>query len=128
MPVSTDINLIPRIQDGEWTMMIHIKTNGITVQNNTQLDLNDSKSLRKTEEAYREKIEDRVSSAIKEAQQMKADIMQFGDKFHKKYPKEWDKVKDHWEEVYPEVRTTFMINAQISGQGYINQSIQSKEQ
>lgn len=128
MPVSTDINLIPRIQDGEWTMMIHIKTNGITVQNNTQLDLNDPKSLRKTEEAYREKIEDRVSSAIKEAQQMKADIMQLGDKFHKKYPKEWNKVKDHWEEVYPEVRTTFMINAQISGQGYINQSIQSKEQ
>lgn len=39
VPVLTRVNLTPKIQGGEWKMIVNIKTEGMVVQNNTDLDL-----------------------------------------------------------------------------------------
>ncbi|MBR2567111.1 MAG: Ger(x)C family spore germination protein [Paenibacillus sp.] len=126
-PISTVIHLIPKIQDEEWKVIIHIKTDGTLAQNGTNLDLSDTKTLKKVEYDFGEAIKSRVSSAFQEMQKMKADVINLGEGFHRKYPKQWEKVKDRWEEFIPEVKTEFVIDAHIGGWGYTNKSVKSEE-
>ncbi|CAI6082179.1 Spore germination protein B3 [Paenibacillus sp. JJ-100] len=126
-PISTEVHLIPKIQDEEWKVIIHIKTDGTIAQNGTNLNLSDAKTLKKVEYDFGEAIKSRVSSAFQEMQKMKADVIYLGKRFHRKYPKQWKKVKGQWEEFIPEVKTEFVIDAHIGGLGYTNKSVESEE-
>jgi len=48
---------------------------------------------------------------------MKADIFGFAEEFHRKYPKQWNQVKDQWDGVYPKVEVTIDIKAHIRSPG-----------
>lgn len=122
-PVSVSTNLIPEFHNGKWKMVVEIQTTGTIVQNTTKLDMNHQKSLEKVEKAYREKIEERVTQALEEIQGMKADVVHYGLEFHRKYPKQWAKIKNRWDEVFPEVETEFKIQADIHRQGSINEPV-----
>ncbi len=126
-PVSTKVDLTPKIQDGEWKIIASIHTEGTVVQNTTNLNLNNRKSIKKVEEAYREKVKGRIWRAIEQAQEMNVDVVHFGKEFSRHYPDEWKKVEKNWEEVFPEVKVDFRIDAHIRRQGYINKPVKSKE-
>jgi spore germination protein KC len=38
---------------------------------------------------------------------MKVDIFGFAEAFERKYPKEWNKEKDRWNDIFPKVGVTF---------------------
>src|SRR5690606_23086482 len=50
-PVSAQINLIPKIQNNKWTMIIKIKTEGSIALNTTNLDITTSKAIKTIEKA-----------------------------------------------------------------------------
>ncbi|WP_212962829.1 Ger(x)C family spore germination protein [Siminovitchia fordii] len=127
-PVKTEVNLTPRIQNGEWKMIVDVHTEGTIVQNGTTLDLDDRKSERKINKVYRDKVEERIRKAIEAAQEHGLDVVGYGREFHQKYPQQWKKVEGRWEEVFPEVKTEFHIHANIRRQGYINEPIKTKGQ
>lgn len=126
-PVATQVSLIPRIQNGEWKMIVNIRTEGSIVQNGTKLDLDSQESERKVQRAFSKKVEERIRQAIDAAQEQKIDVIDYGREFHRKYPKEWKRVEARWEEVFPEVKTEFHVKANIRRQGYINEPIKAKE-
>ncbi|MEH7524682.1 Ger(x)C family spore germination protein [Bacillus sp. JJ1503] len=120
-PVSVQINLIPQIKDEKWKMTIKVKTEGAIVQNRTNLNLSNPKSLKIAEKAYAKDIKKRIESAIKEAQyDLKADIVGFAKEFHHKYPKEWKRVKHRWDEQFSEVKVEIDVEGHIRREGNIN--------
>ena len=48
---------------------------------------------------------------------MKVDILGFAEEFHRKYPREWKKVKKDWDEIFPTVKVTLDIKAYIRRPG-----------
>lgn len=124
--IKSKVNLKPKISGGEWTMIIKVKTEGAVVQNSTFLNLNDPKQIKKIEKAFGKQIEDRIRKAIEESQDMKVDAAHFGKEFRRKYPKQWKTVKSRWEEVFPEVKIEFVIDAHIRSRGYIDESIKKR--
>lgn len=48
---------------------------------------------------------------------MNADAFGFADAFHRKYPKEWAKAKNHWNKVLPKVDVKIDIKVRISRPG-----------
>ncbi|GIN92244.1 Ger(x)C family spore germination protein [Siminovitchia terrae] len=127
-PVKTKVDITPRIQNGEWKVIVDITTEGTVVENGTKLDLDNGESERKVKKAYSDRVEGRIRQAIEEAQDHGLDVVEYGRAFHRKYPQQWKKVKDRWEEVFPEVKTEFHIKASIRRQGYINEPIKAKEE
>ncbi len=125
--IKSKVNLTPKISGGEWIMMIKVKTEGVVVQNSTVLNLDDPKQVKLIEKAFGKQIENRMRKAIEESQGMKVDAAHFGKEFHRKYPKQWKKVKNHWEEeVFPEVKVEFVIDAHIRSRGFVDKSIRER--
>lgn len=120
-PVLANVHLSPKITGGEWKMIVRVETEGNVMQNSTNLDLNKPGSVEKIEEAYSNHIKDRISKAVEESQEKRVDILDFNKKFHQKYPNQWKEVENHWEEIFPEVETEFIVKAHINGNGFINE-------
>ncbi|MDQ0216254.1 spore germination protein KC [Oikeobacillus pervagus] len=122
-PVSAHINMIPKIKNGKWKMTVKIKTEGEAVQNRMDVSIIDSKTIKEIEKSYQEAIKKRINTAIRLSQhKLKADILNFGKEFHRKYPKEWKKVAKRWEEVFPEVEVELDIDAHVRRKGIIHKS------
>jgi spore germination protein KC len=120
-PVRADVKLIPKIANGQWKMTVKTMTEGDVVQNGTKLNMMDPKVIQRLEEDYQKDIQDRIKLSLKDLQEdLNADIIGFATEFHRKYPKEWKKVKDHWDDVFPQVEVKVDVEAYIRRPGYIS--------
>ncbi|MCQ6277508.1 Ger(x)C family spore germination protein [Bacillus sp. V3B] len=120
-PVSARVDLIPQIHDGKWKMTVKVATEGAIVQNETNLSFSDPKVLKKVESAYQKSIENRIQEALKQVQhELHADIVDFSKEFYREYPKQWKRVENHWDELFPEVEVNINVKAHIRRRGHIN--------
>lgn len=110
----------PEIKESRWIMNLNITIEGDIVQNETHLDPMDKDVLLKIEKEYETALKERVAQTIEKLQQeFDADVMNFGRRFHQIYPNEWSKVKDRWDEKFPEVEVKIMVTAKVRRPGYI---------
>jgi len=110
--------LIPHIDNGKWSITLRGVTEDDIIQNATNLDLMNPKHLGSLELQLKQNIEGRVSACLEQVQKkMNADIFDFAGAFHRKYPKEWQQVKDRWDEMYPEVEVNFDLKAYVRRPG-----------
>ena len=121
-PVSAHVKLVPQIQNEKWKMLVKIDTEGAVVENGTNLLISSPESIKTVEKAFQKAIKKRIELALQEAQhKMKADILGFGEEFHRKYPKQWKQNENRWDQVYPEVEVKIDVEAHVRRQGYITQ-------
>lgn len=119
-PTSGKVKFSPEIAGGNWIMNLHIGISGDIVQNETHLNLMNKDVIKTIEKEYETGLRERISKTIEQLQQeFHVDAANFGRRFHQKYPKEWNKVKDNWDEKYPEIEIKILVKAKIKGPGYI---------
>ncbi len=113
--------LIPKIEKGTWKIKLKVETEDDIVQNETKLSFMNPKFVKILEKELEADIENRVREALAQVQKkMKADIFGFADVFHRKYPKEWNKVKDRWDEIFPKVEVSFDVKVNVRRPGLSN--------
>lgn len=119
-PVSAQIKLDPVIKYGKWAMDINVQTEGSVFQNRTNLDLENPDYITMIQKAYRKAIANRMKLALDKVQhQLKIDIISFADAFFRKYPQQFKKVEDHWDQVFANIDVNIEVNASINRQGFI---------
>ncbi|WP_419880432.1 Ger(x)C family spore germination protein [Peribacillus sp. B-H-3] len=110
--------LIPKIEKGKWSITVHIESDGMIVQNGSELDIMNKKVSRRVEKAFEAEIKKSINQALKQVKDKKRiDAFGFGDAFHRKYPKEWEKVKNNWESFLPRVNVKTNIKVHIRETG-----------
>ncbi|KIL39014.1 spore gernimation protein GerC, partial [Gordoniibacillus kamchatkensis] len=120
-PVHANVKLIPKIEGDTWKMTVKVWTEGDIVQNGTLMNPMNPELLAIMDKAFQNDVRERIQLALRETQQRwKTDILGFAKEFHRKYPKQWDKAKDRWEELFPKVEVTTEIDAHILRPGLIN--------
>ncbi|MED3786703.1 Ger(x)C family spore germination protein [Peribacillus frigoritolerans] len=119
-PVSAKVKIIPQIINDKWKLLVKISTDGAVIQNGTNLNLSNPKSLKAAERAYQKDIENRIRMAFLHIQHKKSDILGLGKDFYRKYPKQFNKVDNHWDEIFAEMEVEVDVAAHIRRQGYIN--------
>jgi len=119
-PVSAKVKIIPQIINDKWKLLVKISTDGAVIQNGTNLNLSNPKSLKAAERAYQKDIENRIRMAFLHIQHKKSDILGLGKDFYRKYPKQFNKVDNHWDEIFAEMEVEVDVVAHIRRQGYIN--------
>ncbi|MGW9528351.1 Ger(x)C family spore germination protein [Paenibacillus terrae] len=120
-PVKANIKLIPKIEGETWAMTVRVKTEGDIIQNGTMMDPMNPKLLTLMSKGFEDDVSERINSALHETQQRhKVDIFDFAQAFHRKYPKQWEKMKDRWDEQFPKVEVKTEIEAKILRPGLIS--------
>lgn len=110
--------LQPAIENGKWKMTVNIQTDDDVAENGTNLNVMNPNTVKKLEKLLEKELEKRVYLTLEKVQKgMKADVFGFGDAFHKKYPKEWNKVKQRWEDKLPEVEVKVKSQVKVKRPG-----------
>ncbi|WP_310832137.1 Ger(x)C family spore germination protein [Paenibacillus pedocola] len=120
-PVKAKVKLLPQIVDGKWKMKIQVKATGSIIQNGTAMDSTNPALLKKMETAFEQDIKVRIEQALIEVQHKnKTDILGFAEAFHRKFPQQWEKNKERWDELFPGVEVSIDVAASILRSGLIN--------
>lgn len=70
-------------------------------------------------------VESLMEKGWKALKQLKTDSVGFGTRVYERYPREWAKVKDDWDEQFGLLDPVFHVNIHIEGTGSSNPSIAS---
>ncbi|WP_035424120.1 Ger(x)C family spore germination protein, partial [Bacillus sp. UNC438CL73TsuS30] len=110
--------LLPKIENGKWKITLQAESNSDIVQNTTKLDVSNPEVEKMVEKQVNKAIESRMRLALKLVQKgMKADVFGFAEAFHRRYPERWNKEKNHWDKIFPNVEVSFQIKSKIRRQG-----------
>ncbi|MDF2958368.1 MAG: germination protein Ger(x)C family [Paenibacillus sp.] len=110
--------LVPKIEGGKWKMTVKAEAEEDVIVNGSNLDLMNPKIIQMLQKDMETDLRQRLVRTIEKIQkEMKVDILGFSEEFHRKYPKEWRKVKADWNEVFPSVQVTYEIKANIRRPG-----------
>jgi spore germination protein KC len=113
--------LIPQIRNGKWKITVKAETEDDIMQNGTALDMMDAKVSTMLETEMEKAIKNKINKTIGQVQKkMHADIFGFADAFHRSYPKQWNEVKDNWEQVFPKIEVVIEVKANIRRPGMSN--------
>ena len=112
------------LRDGKIILKTKIIVRGMVGEIQGDIDISKEEEVKELEKACSETIKKGLeSSFIKAQKEFKSDILGFGSLFHRKYPKEWNKIKDNWNEIFSEADTEIKIETNIIRTGLINTPI-----
>ncbi|WP_158735559.1 Ger(x)C family spore germination protein [Alteribacillus sp. YIM 98480] len=111
-------SLQPVIENGKWKITVSIQTDDDVAENGTNLNVMSPNTVKNLEILLEKELEKRIYLTLEKVQRgMKADVFNFGDAFHRKYPKEWSKIKENWEQKFPEVEVKVETNVKVKRPG-----------
>lgn len=117
-PVRQKTKYFPFIKNGKWTVLAKVTTEGTVVQNGTPFDMMSPEIIKKLEKKVEKDIKQRINQSLSQVKtEMNIDAFGFADAFHRKYPKEWGKVKDRWEQFLPQVEVKVAVKTNIRRPG-----------
>lgn len=123
--VSTEIyrstgKVTPVLQpDGTFQMKVEIFEEGNMDEQTSSYNVATTKGLTQLEEALKQTIQQEITAALDKAQRMDADIFGFGSAIYRHYPKEWDKIKPYWNEIFKTLKVTVDVRVRVRGVGRI---------
>lgn len=87
------------------------------------IDVKKEKTIKEIEKIFEKEIKDNIDNTIKTIQNdFKSDVLGFGATMYKHDPKEWKKVKDNWEEEFPNLQVKIDVNVKIEHLGAVDNS------
>jgi spore germination protein KC len=121
--------LIPQIKKGKWSMTVRIETHDDIVENASGLDFSTPDHIKDLERELENQIERRIQMALRRAQkEFKADIFRFADAFYRKYPSEWNRNQDRWDDLFSNMEVNVQAKVHVTRPGLAGKSIFKPEQ
>ncbi|GGJ60179.1 spore germination protein KC [Anoxybacillus voinovskiensis] len=116
--IRANTKLIPSYKNGRWKMTIDITSRDDVLLNATNLSLYNEKHIHQLEKALAQATIERVNATLKKVQkEMHADIFGFADVIHRKYPKQWNRIKNRWDDIFPEIEVKVKANVVVQRPG-----------
>ncbi|MDQ0659826.1 Ger(x)C family spore germination protein [Paenibacillus sp. W2I17] len=117
-------SLHPSVKNDKVKVSIQLYAKGVIVDNESNYGDRREDEILKINDAIHKKIKSDIEEGIRLVQQKyRADILGIGRSIHQHLPAEWDKMKDRWEVIYPEVEVTVIPHVIIENVGVINKPI-----
>lgn len=116
------------IRDGNIVLKTKIKLRGSLGEIIGNVDVAKKQDIDEVERVCSKTIETRITEAVKKVQkQYGLDLFGFGLIFHRKYPHEWNKIKDDWNAIFSEADFEIEVKTDIIRTGLINTPIINKK-
>lgn len=111
-------------EEDHYVIHTHTKATGTLTETACKLDIMKAEMIRKMESNVQSEIIKFTEKGWEAVKGMKADVLGVADSFHRKYPKEWNKVKDRWDEVFAKMEFRPTVEVSIKQVGSINKSFE----
>lgn len=117
-------SLHPSVKNDKVKVNIQLYAKGVIVDNESNYGDRREEEILKLNDAIHKKIKSDIEEGIRLVQQKyHADILGIGRSIHQHLPAEWDKMKDRWDIIYPDVEVTVIPHVIIENVGVINKPI-----
>jgi len=115
------------IKNGKPVVNIKINVEGDVGAVECKINLNELKTIHSLEKIYEKEMQDNIKKTIATLQtKYKTDIFGFGEELHRSNPKEWNTIKNNWEEEFSNLTTNVDVDLKILGTGTIKNSLIEK--
>ncbi|MFX3647174.1 MAG: Ger(x)C family spore germination protein [Paenibacillus sp.] len=117
-------SLHPSVKNDKVTVTVQLYAKGVVVDNESNYGDLREKEILKLNDAIHKKIKGDIVEGVRLIQQKyHADILGIGRSIHQQLPKEWDKMKDRWDVLYPDVEVNVVPHVIIENVGVVNKPI-----
>ncbi|MEH7491590.1 Ger(x)C family spore germination protein [Neobacillus niacini] len=119
--VRGETNIVPILKQGELRLDVDVVTDLSVIENDSKLNLFETKVIEEIQTYAEEKISKRIEMIVEKAQkEYESDIFGFGQSVYKKYPKEWNThYKENWENEFVQTKVTIHSKAFVRRIGLI---------
>lgn len=98
---SADAKITPKIEGNKVSIYIDLKGEGSIYGNSTQLDLSMPQNIILAQEAVKNKIKNIVQNTVQLVQkEYKSDIFGFGNIINQHNAKEWNRLRENWDDIF----------------------------
>jgi spore germination protein KC len=109
------------IVDGKVHLKMKVNIKGGLAEETGDVEISNREVIEAVEEACSEEIKKQIESVLKKAQkEFKQDTFSIGTLFHRKYPEEWRRISDNWNNIFSEMDYTINVETKIIRIGLVN--------
>ncbi|EGW36803.1 Ger(x)C family spore germination protein [Desulfosporosinus sp. OT] len=114
----------PDISEGKFNFTITVNVVSRLAEQECLTDLGNPEELMKLKKSQNEVIEKEIRNIVDKAQdKYGTDILGFGTELSRKFPQEWQKIKDNWTEEFPKAEVNIVVNSKISDIGLVKKPL-----
>jgi len=125
--LKTEIDF-PYVSDEEIHATVKVKASGSITELEGGIPGYGEEFIKKIEDSLAEEIASELYSTVYKAQNdLRTDFLGFHEIFRVKYPKQWEKLKDNWCEVFCRIPVSYDVSLKIRHQGLMGRSFHSED-
>jgi spore germination protein KC len=104
--------IVTKIERGKLVIRVALSGAGVVRENNTDLDLSDTRQLAFVEAAVNRRYERIAADTVRRVQEeYQTDIFGFGERVHQEHPEEWKKLRRQWAKLFQEAELTVHVDS-----------------
>ncbi|MDA8222278.1 MAG: Ger(x)C family spore germination protein [Desulfitobacterium hafniense] len=112
------------ISDGKLIFTITVNVESRLADQACLTDLGNPEKLMELKKSQSEVIEKEIKSIVDKAQEeYSTDILGFGTELSRKFPQEWQEIKENWAEEFPKAEVDIVVNSKISDIGLVKKPL-----
>lgn len=109
------------VNDGKIHLTINVKLRGELNEINQAMDVSDSQTILRIENACSQKVKELISATLNKGQkEFGQDNFSIGVAVHQQYPKLWKEISENWQDIFPEISFDVNVETTIVKSGLIN--------
>lgn len=109
------------VNDGEIHLTVNVKLRGELNEINQAMNVGDSKTIFRIEEACSQKVKELISDTLNKGQkEFKQDNFSIGVAVHEQHPKLWKEISENWQDIFPKISFDVNVETTIVKSGLIN--------
>jgi Spore germination B3/ GerAC like, C-terminal. len=112
-----------KLEGGSFRMELKVKEDCFLNTNETPVEMSSPEHIDMLKKLETEAILEDINNVYETAGSLSADIFGFGEAIRGDYPKEWDKIKDKWDEVFKTIELDVQTEVEIHSTGGLNKPI-----
>ena len=120
-------SITPKVNGDDVSFDVKINFESNMTEQDAVYNLTELKMIKSLEDLQEQKVKSEIEDALNAIQKKyKVDSIGFGQKLQEKYPKVWEKIKDRWNEIYPNVKINVSVKASLKRSGLTSKPIQPR--
>ncbi len=112
-----------KAEDGTVRVRLKLQVDTFLENNETTQTMGDHDHVEMLKDKMKEAIRSEINGALATARALSADIFGFGNAIRRDYPKEWNKMKDNWDETFPKIELDIDLDIELRSTGGLTKPV-----
>ncbi|MEO3948015.1 Ger(x)C family spore germination protein [Gorillibacterium sp. CAU 1737] len=123
--IQASTKLVPHKKGSGFGVHIQVKAKLVLTEVTEPIDISKMKAIREMEKQIANRIKRDIEQTLGFIQHERMDLVGFADLIHRKYPKDWPRIKENWPEEFGRMNADVQVKTTIVRPGLVTKSTKS---